>query len=175
MLRHGFSPSQFRFSKLIPIVKEKRESLHDSNNYRVLALSSIMGKGFDWVLLDLYSTSFNTSDLQFGFNSGSFTVTCTYVLDKVTNYYNQRRSDVFVVLLDASEAFDRVNYIHLFLELKTKAVCPLVIRFLIIMYILQSMCVSSKNEKSFNFVASNGVRQGGVNRQYCIAFLTIYC
>ena len=162
MLHHGFSPSQFRFSKLIPIVKNKRKSLHDSNNYRAIALSSIMGKVFDWVLLNLYSSSFNTSDLQFGFKSGSSTVTCTYVLDEVTNYYNQRGSDVFVVLLDASKAFDRVNYIHLFNELKTKALCPLVLRFLINMYILQSMCVSWENENSFNFLASNGVKQGGV-------------
>ena len=65
-------------------------------------------------------------------------------------------------LLDASKAFDRVNYIHLFNELKTKALCPLVIRFLINMYIFQSMCVSWENEKSFNCVASNGVKQGGV-------------
>ena len=102
MLHHGFLTSQFRFSKLIPIVKNKRGSLQDSNNYRAIALSSIMGKVFDWVLLELYSNSFNTSDLQFGFKSGSSTVTCTYVLDEVTNYYNQRGSDVFVVLLDAS-------------------------------------------------------------------------
>ena len=33
MLHHGFSPSPFRFSKLIHIVKNKRKSLHDSNNY----------------------------------------------------------------------------------------------------------------------------------------------
>ena len=59
-----------------------------------------MGKVFDWLLLELYSNSFNTSDLEVGFKSGSSTVTCTYVLDEVTNYYNQRGSDVFVVLLD---------------------------------------------------------------------------
>ena len=97
MLHHGFSPSQFRFSKLIPIVKNKRKSLHDSNNYHAIVLSSIMGKVFDRFLLELYSNSFNTSDLQFGFKSGSSTVTCTYVLDELTNYYNQRGSDVFVV------------------------------------------------------------------------------
>ena len=61
-----------------------------------------MREVFDWVLLELYSNSFNTSDLQFDCKSGSSTVTCTYVLDEVTNYYNQRGSDVFVVFLDAS-------------------------------------------------------------------------
>ena len=94
----------------------------------------------------------------------SFTVTSTYLLDEVTNYYNQRGSDVIVVLLDASKAFDRVNYIHLFNELKTKALCSLAVRFLINMNILQSMCVSWENEKSFNFVASNGVK----HTRWCI-------
>ena len=133
MLHHVFLPSQFRFSKLI--AKHKRKSLRDSNNYRAIALSSIMGKVFDWVLLEFYTKSCNTSDRQCNFKSGSSTATCSYVLDEVTNYHHQRGSDVRVVLLDASKAFDRVNYIHLFNELKTKALCPLVMRFLINMYI----------------------------------------
>ena len=32
-------------------------------------------------------------------------------VDEVTNYYNQRGADVFVVFFDASKAFDRVNLI----------------------------------------------------------------
>ena len=73
MLHHVLSASQFRFLKSIPIVKNKRKSLHDSNNDRAIALSSIMGKVFDRVLLELYHNSFNTSDLQFGFKSSTIT------------------------------------------------------------------------------------------------------
>ena len=162
MLHHGFSPMQFRFSKLIPIVKNKRKSLNDSNNYRAIALSSVMGKVFDWVLLELYKNNVNTSDLQFGFKAGSSTVTCTYVFDEVTTYYNQRGSDVYAMFLDASKAFDRVNYVRLFNEMRKKGLCPLVTRFLINMYVLQSMCVSWEMSKSFSFSVSNGVKQGGV-------------
>ena len=50
MLQYGYTPKQFRLSKLIPIPKNKRKSLNDSTNYRAIALSSIFGK----VLIGLY-------------------------------------------------------------------------------------------------------------------------
>ena len=53
--------------------------------------------------------SLKFSDLQFGFKSGSSTTACTFVLDEVVNYYNENSSDVHVVLLDASKAFDQID------------------------------------------------------------------
>ena len=62
-------------------------------------------------------------DLQFGFKSESSTTACTFVLDEVVNYYNRNSSDVHVVLLDASKAFDRVDHIKLFNILVGRGVC----------------------------------------------------
>ena len=44
MISHGFAPMDFRLSTLIPIHKKKRKSRNDSDNYRAIALSSILGK-----------------------------------------------------------------------------------------------------------------------------------
>ena len=35
---------------------------------------------------------------------------CTYSMLETVNYYNFNKSNVFVLMLDASKAFDRVNY-----------------------------------------------------------------
>ena len=161
MRQYGYTPKQFRFSKLIPIPKNKRKSLNDSTKYRAIALSSIFGKVFDWVILEMYKNNFHTSDLQHGFKKGLSTMTCTYVLDEVVNYYNKNNTKVYALLLDASKAFDRVHYLKLFHTLVDKEMCPLLIRFLIDMYLSQTMCVAWRNTLSNHFSASNGVKQGG--------------
>ena len=49
------------------------------------------------------------SHLQFGFKKGMSTTQCTYSILEKVNYYNYNKSNVFVLMLDASKAFDRVN------------------------------------------------------------------
>ena len=41
----------------------------------------------------------------------------THSMLETVNYYNFNKSNVFVLMLDASKAFDRVNYCKLFGEL----------------------------------------------------------
>ena len=161
MLRHGFSLSQFCMSKLIPIPKNKKKSLNDSNN-RAIAMSNILGKLLDKVILANHTMALKSSDLQFGFKSESSTAACTFVLDEVVNYYNRHGSDVHVVLLDASKAFDRVDHIKLFNILVGKGVCPTLLKLLFNMYSQQTMTVQWGNVTSNAFKTSNGVKQGGV-------------
>ena len=161
MLRHGFSPSQFCMSKLILIPKNKKKSLNDSN-YRAIAMSNILGKLLDKVILANHTMASKSSDLQFGFKSESSTAACTFVLDEVVNYYNRHGSDVHVVLLDASKAFDRVDHIKLFNILVGKGVCPTLLKLLFNMYSQQTMTVQWANVTSNAFKTSNGVKQGGV-------------
>ena len=47
MISHGFVPNDLLLSTIIPIPKNKRKSLSKSDNYRAIALSSIMGKLLD--------------------------------------------------------------------------------------------------------------------------------
>ena len=54
MISHGFAPIDFRLSTLIPIPKNKRKSRNDSDNYWAIALSSILGKMLDHLLLVKY-------------------------------------------------------------------------------------------------------------------------
>ena len=98
-----------------------------------------------------------SSDLQFGFKSESSTTACTFVFDEAVNYYNRNGSDVHVVLLDASKAFDRVDHIKLF-----KGVCPTLLKLFFNMYSQQTMTVQWGNVTSDAFKTSNGVKQGGV-------------
>ena len=48
---HGFSPDSMIMGTIIPIPKNRKQSLCNSSNYRAIALSSIFGKILDWVIL----------------------------------------------------------------------------------------------------------------------------
>ena len=77
-------------------------------------------------------------------------------------YFRSKGSNVHVLLLDASKAFDRVNYIKLFDKLLSKGMCPLTVRLLMNMYTNQKLQVKWNDRLSDKFNVTNGVRQGGV-------------
>ena len=89
-----------------------------------------------------YSNAFITSDQQFGFKQKQHsTIQCTFAVNEIINYYNRNGTDVKAILLDASKAFDRVQYVKLFRLLLCRKICPLVIRCLLNMYTQQQVCV----------------------------------
>ena len=64
-------------------------------------------------------------------------------------------------MLDASKAFDRVEYVKLFTTLRNRKICPVVLRLLMNMYINQQIQVKWNNMISPTCTISNGVKQGG--------------
>ena len=51
MLVHGTAPAGLFLSTLVPLIKNKRGNKCDSNNYRAIAISSLLGKLFDIIIL----------------------------------------------------------------------------------------------------------------------------
>ena len=162
LLMHGVVPEEMCLSTVSPIPKNKRKCLSDSENYRAIALSSIMGKLLDKVFLLKCASLSNTSDMQFGFKKGHSTMQCSFVVREVIEYYNSRGSDVYIALLDASKAFDRVEFTSLFRLIISKGICPIVARFLLRMYTQQQIRVRWGTSVTEGFQATNGVKQGGV-------------
>ena len=160
MLNHNVIPYDISQSVLIPIPKDKKKSLNTSKNYRAIALSSVMGKIIDLCLLSKHTELFTTNDLQFGFKKDHSSMQCTFAVKEVIQYYNNKRSNVHVMLLDASQAFDRVSYSVLLLL--RKGLCPVTIQFLLHLYTHQQMSVRWMSYESPQFSVQNGVRQGGV-------------
>ena len=116
MLSHGCVPNDFLLSTLVPIPKNKRKSINKSENYRAIALSSILGKLLDNILLvncSQHGQVFETSELQYQF---------TFVVNEVIQHYTNNNSNVYLTLIDASKAFDRVQYVKLFKLLLSKNV-----------------------------------------------------
>ena len=162
MLKHTFSPKDLLVSTIVPIQKNKKKSLNDSNNYRGIALSSIIGKVLELLILNSNREILKSCDLQFGFKPKHSTTQCTFVLNEVIKYFNNKNSDVFVMMLDASKAFDRVHYVSLFKIMLHKGLCPLICSLLACMYLMQSVRIKWGHYISNVVTVTNGVKQGSI-------------
>ena len=65
------------------------------------------------------------------------------------------------MLLDASKAFDRVEYVKLFNTLRDRKMCPIVLRLITNMYTNQEIQVKWNTVLSSKCKTGNGVKQGG--------------
>jgi hypothetical protein len=162
MISHLYVPEKLKISTLVPITKNRRKSHHDSSNYRSIALGSIIGKVLDRVILSMHHQVLSTNPLQFGFKKKHSTTQCTFILQQVAQYYNDRQTPCHVALLDASKAFDRVEYVRLFNLLLQRGLCARVCKLLALLYTQQAMCVRWRRHTSEKFRVRNGVKQGGV-------------
>ena len=94
-----------------------------------------MNNILDWIILLKEHKSLSSSPLQFGFKKGLSTTQCTHSFLEIIDYDNYNKSYVFVLMLDASKAFDMVRYCKLFNELLDCDISPVVLRILIIIII----------------------------------------
>ena len=162
MLKHGTASELVNKSIVKPIPKNKNKSLSESINYRAISNNSIISKIIDHVLISLMGDKMNTSNYQFAYKSGFSTSLCSFLVAETINYYRSRGSNVYMVSLDATKAFDRVQYSKLFNKLIDKDICPLIIRFLLNSYVISKSIVKWNNSQSKSFNINNGVKQGAV-------------
>ena len=127
------------------------------------------------LILAQNSSILSSSDYQFGFKPKHSTVNCSFVLKKLAQYYNNKGSNVYCLLLDASHAFDRVHYIKLFKLLIDKGMCFLTARFLLSSYIEQHLRVKWKDIVSTEFSVKMVLNRVGFYLLYCLPFILMSC
>ena len=122
MLTHGVSPIDFCLTVIVHIPKNKRANKCDSSNYRAIEISSLLGKILNNIIYEDQYTYLSTDVFQFGYKRCSSTTICATLRLETIDYYHEKKSDCFILLLDASKAFDRVEYVKLFLTLRDRKV-----------------------------------------------------
>ncbi len=162
MFVHGTNASDILVATINSLTKDKHGDYCDSNNYRGTALISAIAKIYDLIIIDRYQVHLETSNLQFAFKSGHSTVMCHNILKETVNYYLNRGSDVYCVMLDASKAFDRPRYDKLFEIMRKRKFPPMIVRVLMDMYTRQKARTTWSNQYSEYFGVQNGIRQGGI-------------
>uniref|UniRef100_A0A8C1PP13 Reverse transcriptase domain-containing protein n=1 Tax=Cyprinus carpio TaxID=7962 RepID=A0A8C1PP13_CYPCA len=161
-LVHGVLPNAFMSVLLLPVLKDKAGKLNSIDNYRPIALASILSKVLERILLTKLEMYVLTADNQFGFKRKHGTDLCIYALKEIVSRYNSLNSTMFLCFIDASKAFDRINHERLFVKLLDRGAPTFLVRILVFWYAHQTFQVKWDNVVSAPFYVSNGVRQGGI-------------
>ena len=119
-LDSGTVPKSFKISNITPIFKSGNKGL--AVNYRPVALTSQLSKVFEKIirnrLLSFFDSNAILNDSQHGFRSGRSCVSQLIAhFEKVIEFLSQG-SNVDVVYLDFSKAFDKLDFNILLAKLK---------------------------------------------------------
>ena len=161
-LIHGHITYFLLLATLLPIIKNKLGSVNASSNYRSIAISSLILKLLDWVILILYGDVLGVDQLQFAYQPGCSTTMCTWTVIETVDYYLRHGGEVFACMMDMTKAFDLVKHSVLFRKLLDAGLPVIFIRLLIFIYANQFANVSWDGSFSNIFSLTNGVRQGAV-------------
>ena len=163
MVYHGFCHAAFICANIFPVPKGSKVNLSDSDKYRSIAISSLLGKILDHIIIVKQSDALTTSQHQYGFKASSSTVLYSAMVIETVQYYTENNAKrVYVLLLGAPKTFDKLAFNVQFNELRDRAVCPRIIKLLYFLYTNQSCSVKWDNKQSDYFNVSNGVKQSGV-------------
>ena len=136
-LIHGHISSVIMVSTVIPLIKDKLGDITSSNNYRSIALSSLVLKFFDRIILLLHGDKLGTDELQFGYQQKTSTNMCTWLAIETIDYFLRNGSEVFVGIMDMTKAFDNVKQSVLFWKLVDKGIPAIYLRLLLNIYTKQ--------------------------------------
>ena len=131
-------------------------------NIDSLAISSMILKIFDWVVLLLFEKELRTDELQFEFQQKTSANMCTWLVVETIDYFQRNGSEVYACIMDLSKAFDRIKHSALFWKLLKKGTPHVYVRLLLVMYEKQKANVRWNNVLSETFSVNNGVKQGAV-------------
>ena len=65
----------------------------------------------------MQSDILQSDPLQFAYKENASTVQCASVICEVINYYINNDSCIYMCMLDASKAFDRIHHLSLFKQI----------------------------------------------------------
>ena len=167
---HAHVSSELLISTMVPLIKDKLGDITSSNNYRSIAISSVVLKIFDICIISLFSDHLNLDDLQFSYQSGVSTSMCTWVAVETISYFLRNGNEVYTCLMDMSKAFDCVQHSHLFHKLLEQGMPAIVVRYILITYKHQKANVRWNGEESRYLSIGNGAKQGAILSAilYCV-------
>ena len=161
-LIHGHVSDVLLLATIMPLIKNKLGDIESSDNYRSIALSSVILKIFDWIVLLLFGKCLELDELQFAYQKNCSTTMSTWLAVESINYFRRNESEVFTCFMDMKKAFDKVKHSLVFRKLIDRGLPSIFIRLLMYMYVNQTAKVKWNGHISHEFLLLNGVKQGAV-------------
>ena len=96
-----------------PSVKDVKDDITFSDNYREIMISNNMFKIFEYALLNDLKKFINLCPYQFGYRTATNTTMAVALLKETINRYITEGSAVYACFLDLSKALERVTHAKL--------------------------------------------------------------
>ena len=130
-----------------------------SENYCPIAMSSLIFKVMELVIMPLFGDKLYSNDLQFGYKSKTSNTKCTWLALQTISFFKQKHTFVNVAALDCSKAFDKFLFSKLFGKFLDRGVPSSFVRGLLASYELQKASVkwSAKQTASYSFGIPNPI------------------
>ena len=85
-ISHGFLPESMLSFVLVPVIKDTTGKISSKDNYRPIALASVISKLIEVIMLDIIENNMNTHPNQVGFKRKHDTDQCIYVLKECIDF-----------------------------------------------------------------------------------------
>jgi hypothetical protein len=162
IMRHGHVPLDFKIGVISPVIKDARKDMCSVDNYRPVTIISVISKLFEMCLYKMIGGCLNVAGMQFGFVKGGGCDKSIFTVQNTVNYFLKRKSNVYMVTLDASAAFDRINTYALLSKLLDRGVPYGIVRVLFSWYNVSHACVRMNGHNTDTIDIRSGVKQGGI-------------
>ena len=159
---HGYFLSEFKAGVTTPVVKDYRKSLLSADNYGPVTIISMLSKFFEMCLSRRIHGLLNLDGVQLGFVAEGGCDKSLFTVSNVVNYYLKRCSDVYLVTMDATVAFGRVNTNELLTKLIDGNIPFKVVRALLNWYTNSSACEKMQSLLTDYITINSGVKHGGI-------------
>ena len=103
-MNHGLLPDSMLSVTLVPVIKDKVGMVGSVDNYRPIALASVVSKVLEEILLERLTQYLGTTCTQFSFKAKLGNYLCIYALKEVTHMYMKQNSSIVLGFIDASKA-----------------------------------------------------------------------
>ena len=119
--------------------KNRKYYLNCSERCRGIVLCSALCKFFDSIIIKRYYDQLMSNDLQFSYKAKHSTIICTATLKEIASHYAAKCSQVFMCILDATKAFDKVDFVKLFELLMRRDIPGVFLRLILDLYTRQTL------------------------------------
>lgn len=160
----GSVPQDFKDASIIHLYKNKG-ARNVCDNHRGISLLSVAGKILARVILNRIIDKIVPGvypESQCGFRSGRGTVDMVFALRQVQEKAREQNSDLYMVFIDLTKAFDTVNREALWKVLQKLGLPDIMIQVIISLHFGMKGSVRVGGEISETFNVTNGTKQGCV-------------
>lgn len=177
-IKQHYYPHSARISKVIPIYKTGNKN--DPNNYRPIAINSIISKIFESLINNRIQDFFDKHNIiaqnQFGFKKNTSTSDALlYITNIITQSINENKNTI-AIFLDISKAFDSINHKILIKKLYKYGIRGYILEWIESYLDNRSQITYHKSYSSKILKIKQGIPQGSILSSLLFnVFINDYC